>query len=403
MTDFQQQGMIATLQKIGNRPVERIEEELMRFRKKTRMVLLLPALESEFNSPSMVGIIDELMNVGYLDRIVLSLDRASSDRFREIKKRMAVLPSRVAIVWHDGPRMQRLYDELRGGDFKLDVPGKGRSVWMTIGYILADPDVEAIALHDTDILNYNREMLARLLYPVVHPALDFEFSKGYYARATDRLFGRVTRIFYQPLINALRRITGDSPFLTYLGSFRYALSGEFAMLCSLARSIRISPTWGLEVSLLNEVYQRTSPRRICQVEIAETYEHKHRPIDREKTDTGLIRMATDIAEAMLRVMSQDGMVLSQAFFRTLAIAYIEESRIAIEKYHALSLLNGLTYDRHAEIEATEAFVDCLKKASRKFVTDPVGIPMLSAWVRILAAVPDFQERLEEAVALDNAD
>ncbi len=402
MADFHQQGVIATLQKIGSRPVAQIEDELRHIGLKCKMVLLLPALETEFDSPSMTGIIDELMEVSYLDQIVVSLDRASFDRFREVRSRLSVLPLPVKIVWHDGPRLQKLYQDLRDAAFQLDSPGKGRSVWMTIGYILADQEVEAIALQDTDIVNYRREMLARLFYPVVHPALDFEFSKGYYARVTDRLYGRVTRLFYQPLIDALKRITGMNRFLNYLGSFRYALSGEFAILGSLARSIRISPTWGLEVSLLNEVYQRTSPRRICQVEIAEAYEHKHQTIDQNDPDSGLMRMATDIGEAMLRVLSQDGIVLSEAFFRTLAMAYSEESRIAIEKYHALSLLNGLFYDRHSEIEATEAFVACLKKASHKFASDPVGIPMLSAWVRIRAAIPDFQDRLQEAVEQDNA-
>jgi glucosyl-3-phosphoglycerate synthase len=47
---------------------------------------------------------------------------------------------------------------------------------------------------------------------------------------------------------------------------------------------------------------------------------------------------TDIAEALMRVLSQDGVVLSEAFFKTLLSSYIEDSRIAIEKFHALALL-----------------------------------------------------------------
>jgi glucosyl-3-phosphoglycerate synthase len=402
MADFYQHPMIATLQKLKERPIEQIEDELRLISLKRRMVLLLPALVTEFDTPAMPRIIDELTNVSYLNKIVLSLDRANWDQFEEVKKKMSVLPSEVKVVWHEGPRLQRLYDELRKNDFQLDIPGKGRSVWMTIGYILADRDVDAIALHDCDIVNYKREILARLFYPVVHPALDYEFSKGYYSRVTDRMHGRVTRLFYLPLISTLKGILGYNPFLEYLGSFRYALSGEFAMINTLARGIRISPTWGLEVSLLNEVYHRTSPYRICQVELIETYEHKHQSLEKDKPDTGLIRMATDIAEALMRVLSQDGLVLSEAFFKTLLTSYMEESRIAIEKFHALALLNGLHYDRHSEIDATEAFVDCLKKAAQNFSSDPVGIPMMSAWARIRAAIPDFQDRLNEAVEEDNA-
>ena len=402
MADFYQHPMIATLQKLKERPIEQIEDELRLISLKRRMVLLLPALVTEFDTPAMPRIIDELTSVSYLNKIVLSLDRANWDQFEEVKKKMSVLPSDVKVVWHDGPRLQRLYDELRKNDFKLDIPGKGRSVWMTIGYILADRDVDAIALHDCDIVNYKREMLARLFYPVVHPALDYEFSKGYYSRVTDRMYGRVTRLFYLPLISTLKGILGGNPFLEYLGSFRYALSGEFAIINTLARGIRISPTWGLEVSLLNEVYHKTSPHRICQVELIESYEHKHQSLEKDKPETGLIRMATDIAEALMRVLSQDGLVLSEAFFKTLLTLYMEESRIAIEKFHALALLNGLTYDRHSEIDATEAFVDCLKKAAQNFTSDPVGIPMMSAWARIRAAIPDFQDRLNEAVEEDNA-
>jgi glucosyl-3-phosphoglycerate synthase len=244
-------------------------------------------------------------------------------------------------------------------------------------------------------------MLARLVYPVVHPATDFEFSKGYYARVTDRLYGRVTRLFYTPLVRALRRILGQNAFLSYLDNFRYALSGEFALIASLATGIRISPTWGLEVSLLSEVYQRASVNRICQVEIAEHYEHKHQALAKDRPDTGLIRMACDIAKALFRFLSQDGIVMSDAFFRTILTAYIQEARVAVEKYHALSLINGLHYDRHEEIEAVEAFVGSLRWAIGEFVADPVGIPMLPAWVRVAAAIPDFQDRLNACVENDN--
>jgi glucosyl-3-phosphoglycerate synthase len=315
---------------------------------------------------------------------------------------MTSLSCRVQIVWHDGPGMQSLYQELRQNDFRLTNPGKGQSVWMTLGHILSERDVYAIATHDCDIINYNRELLARLIYPVVHPATDFEFSKGYYARVTDRLYGRVTRLFYTPLIRVLERMLGATPFLAYLDNFRYALSGEFAMIASLAMGIRISPTWGLEVSLLSEIYQRASVNRICQVEITDYYEHKHQVLRKKKPGKGLIRMACDIAKTLFRVLSQDGVVLSDAFFRTLLTAYIQEARIAIEKYHALSLINGLIYDRHTEIEAVEAFVDSLRCAVSEFVEDPVGVPMLPAWARVSAAIPDFQDRLSACVEHDNA-
>ena len=401
MADFFQNGVIGTLQKLRERPLEELEAELKSFSRRRQMVLLLPALFSEFETPAMPRIIQELQGVDYLEHIVLSLDRAGEKEFREARKKMSVLSADVKIVWHDGPRMQKFYKELKKNDFDLKMPGKGRSVWMTLGYILSHRNVYAIALHDCDIVNYRREIVARLFYPVVHPAMDFEFSKGYYARVTDRIYGRVTRLFYTPLIRTLKRILGYSPFLEFLDSFRYPLSGEFALISPLARGIRISPTWGLEVSLLSEVYQNTTVQRVCQVEIIETYEHKHQVLQKEKPEEGLIRMASDIAKALFRVLSQDGIVMSRSFFRTLCSAYVQESRVAVEKYHALALMNGLTYDRHEEIEAVEAFTGSLGRAVNEFVKNPIGIPMMPGWVRVAAAIPDLADRVCEAVELDN--
>ena len=401
MADFWQHGAITVLQRLKDRPVADLEAEIEKIAKRRKIVLLLPALYSEFQTPSMPRIIEELKHVRYLHKVVLSLDKADFSEFSSARDMMSALPFETRIVWHDGPNMQALYQELKEADFDLDNPGKGQSVWMTLGYILSERDVYAIATHDCDIVNYKSEMLSRLIYPVVHPATDFEFSKGYYARVTDKLYGRVTRLFYTPLVRTLRRILGPNEFLKYLDNFRYPLSGEFAVITHLAMGLRISPTWGMEVSLLSEIYKKASVNRICQVEISDYYEHKHQILEKNKPDEGLIKMACDIAKALFRVLSEDGIVMSDAFFRTILTAYIQEARTAIEKYHGLSLINGLHYDRHDEIEAVEAFVESLKCAIDEFTRDPVGIPLMPAWVRIAAAIPDFQDRLNECVVNDN--
>ncbi len=400
MADFFQNGLITTLQKLKDRPLEELEKELESFAKRRNMVLLLPALYSEFEGPAMPKIVEELKKIKYLYKIVLSLDRADEKQFKKVKEIMSQIPTDVKIVWHDGPNMQKIYSEIREKNFKIGPQGKGRSVWMTLGYILSDINAYAIALHDCDIVNYSRELPARLFYPVVHPALDFEFSKGYYARFGDKLYGRVTRLYYTPLIRALMKLLGCHRFLVYLDSFRYALSGEFAFIRSLARGLRISPTWGLEVSMLSEVYQNTSVNRICQVEVMENYEHKHQKIGSSATE-GLTKMASDIAKTLFRVLTQDGIQLSNSFFRSLLTTYLMEATKAIEKYNALSLINGFEYDRHREISAIESFVQALKIAKDEFSEDPIGIPMLPAWVRVRAAIPDISEKFIEAVEEDN--
>lgn len=403
MADFFQNGVISTLQKLGQRPLVEIENELRDFSEKQKIVLILPALYSEFETESMGRIIDELAGADYISKFVVSLDRASEEGFIDARQRLSVLPSEVKILWHDGPGIQTCLQELKENDFAIAKQGKGRGVWMAMGYALTDKEVYTLALHDCDILNYRREMLARLVYPVALPSTAYEFSKGYYARFNDKLYGRVTRLFYTPLIRSLKQLrpTGAERFLDYMDSFRYALSGEFAFVRSLAKSVRISASWGLEVSLLSEVFEHTTVARVCQVELAETYHHKHQVLAKGDSDAGLTGMSSDIAGTLFRVLSQGGIRLSKSFFNSLISTYLQMALRAIEQYHALAQLNGLEYNRHDEVEAVESFIGALREAQDAFQEDPLGVPFLSSWVRVRAGIPGFTLRLREAVEADN--
>ena len=404
MPDFFQNGVICTLQKLHDRPLDEMEADLRKYTRLQKSVLLLPALFSEFEKDSMHQIIDQLRGADYLHRIILSLDRADEDQFRYVKELMSVLPTDVKIIWNDGPGIRSILAELEGEDFTIAEQGKGRGVWLSVGYALTDKEVYTIALHDCDIVGYDRELLVRLLYPIVHPATDFEFCKGFYARAHGRLWGRVTRLFYTPFIRSLERLEprGAARYLTFMDSFRYPLSGEFALIRSLAKGIRISPGWGLEVSLLSEVFDNTTVERVCQVEVSESYEHKHQDLSADNLEKGLAGMVQDIANILFRIMAQGGVVLSRPFFQSLLATYSTEARRAIEKYHALALLNGLPYDRHQEIEAVEVYLESMRLAGQQFMQDPLGAPLMSAWVRVRAGLPDLSPRLKEVVETDNA-
>ncbi|RXK13119.1 glycosyl transferase [Halarcobacter mediterraneus] len=402
MADFFQNGVITTLQNLGNRNLESLEEDLHEFSKRRRMVLLLPALYSEFETPAMHKIIEELKEVKYLYKIILGLDKATKEQFEEVKQLMSVLPCKVDILWNDGPSIQKLYKELTKEGFPgLETPGKGRNVWTMIGYGLTDKDAYAFALHDCDIVNYTREVPARLFYPIVHPALDFEFNKGFYSRVTYKLHGRATRLLFTPLVNSLKKVFGNDRYLEYMESFRYSLSGEFSFIRSLGRGIAISPTWGLEVSTLSEVYKNTSNKRICQTEIMESYEHKHQDLGSSDSGGGIYKMANDIAKTLFRVMAQEGVVFSQSSFKTLLATYFQESRFEISKYNALSKLNALSYNREKEIKAVEAFQEAIKEAAHEFYEDPMGIPSLSPWITVRSVLPDFSYKFYEAVQEDN--
>jgi len=120
--------------------------------------------------------------VDYLDQIVLSMDRMDHDQFLHAARFFSDLPQPTKIIWHDGPRMQKLLQELGETHLAVGERGKGRGSWMAFGYILATKRVEVVALHDCDIVSYSRELLARLCYPIANPSLGYEFCKGFAIR-----------------------------------------------------------------------------------------------------------------------------------------------------------------------------------------------------------------------------
>ena len=186
-----------------------------------------------------------------------------------------------------------------------------------------------------------------------------------------------------------------------MASFRYSLSGEFAFIRSLGRGIAISPTWGLEVSTLSEVYKNTSNRRICQTEIMETYEHKHQDLGSQEGNNGIYKMANDIAKTIFRVMAQEGVVFSEAAFKTLEATYYQEARFEISKYNALSKFNALEYNREKEIGAVTTFQEAINKAATEFYEDPMGVPSLSPWITVRSVLPEFSDKFAAYVKEDN--
>jgi glucosyl-3-phosphoglycerate synthase len=272
---------------------------------------------------------------------------------------------------------------------------------MGMGYILSDEKSYAIALHDCDILTYSRELLARLCYPVSNTSMSYEFAKGYYARVSDRFNGRVTRLFVTPLVRTLEKMAGYVPFLVFLDSFRYPLAGEFAMTTDLARIVRIPSDWGLEVGMLSEVFRNCAPRRICEVDLCETYDHKHQDLSKDNPEAGLNRMASDIAKHLFRTLASEGVVISDGFFKSVKAAYLREAQDAIRKYNDDASINGIVFDRHAEGNAVETFAAAIDLAAKVVLEDPLGAPLIPNWNRVTSAIPEFMDRLRAAVEEDN--
>lgn len=401
MSDFFQPGVITTLHRFKRENLERMEMELEFFSRYNPIALVLPSLYSELKEKALKGIISEIKRVKYINQVIVTLGRASEKEFEHAREFFSVLPQETIVIWNDGERVQSLYKILTQNDISAGEDGKGRSTWMAFGYVLASGKSDVIVLHDCDIVSYDREFLARLCYPVANPNLGYEFCKGYYARVTNKMHGRVTRLFVTPLIRSLERLLGYLPFLVYLDSFRYPLAGEFSMITDLARINRIPWDWGLEVGVLSEVFRNCSLRRICQVDLTDNYEHKHQELSPDDPSKGLLRMSTDIAKNLFRNLASEGIELSESLLKTLKATYLRTAQDAITKYHDDAAINGLDFDRHEEGVAVETFTKGIELASLAFVEDPLSIPLIPNWSRVTSAIPDFLERLKNAVDDDN--
>lgn len=403
MPDFYQHGLITTIHDLHTAQLEQLEQRLRKDVRMNQIGLVLPVTASDMRADPFGEIIDHLRGADYVDTICVVLGVApDAADYIEAMHKIAVLGDKAKVLWTSGPRIQNLYQQLIDAGFPLGTDGKGRSVWTAFGYLLADSDLKTFVLHDCDIVEYDRLLLARLCMPMVHPTMDFEFCKAYYARVTDRMNGRVVRLLVAPLLQALLQTFDDDRFVRYLNSFRYPLSGEFAITSNLARSNRIPSDWGLEVGTLAEVFRNTSSKRVCQVDLCRLYEHKHQSLSLEDRSKGLMKMATDILTTIYRTIASQGTVLDGCHFVTLRAAYLRTAQDAIRQYNADAILNGLEFDRHAEEAAVEGFADRVIDAGEIFRNDPSGAAAIPNWARVLTAFPDFPQTLRQVASEDAA-
>ncbi|SDL29590.1 glycosyl transferase [Aliiruegeria lutimaris] len=404
MADFHQNGNIATLHNLRTRSTEDLTHELVTLAGSRKISLILPSLYSELEGPALENIIKELSGAPYLHRIIIGLDRANEEQFRHARKFFSVLPQTHSVIWNDSPRMQAIQDRLRAMDLAPREPGKGKNVWTCIGYLLACQDSSVVAIHDCDITTYNKDMLARLVYPVTNPAFPYQMAKGFYPRTDGaRLNGRVSRLLVSPLLIALKRTVGDRDYLDFLRSFRYPLSGEFAMRVSTLADLRIPSDWGLEIGVLSEGWRNLAPKSVCQVEIADNYDHKHQPLSEEDATAGLSRMSVDICKALYRKLATDGTVFSEEVFRTLKATYYRSALDLMECYYNDAKMNGLSIDRHQEEAAIELFARNVVLAGQIFLENPAEPPSIPTWNRVHAADPDLLSDMLKAVEADDTE
>jgi glucosyl-3-phosphoglycerate synthase len=404
MADFHQNGNIAQLHNLRTQPLEEMVYELETFTQSRNISLILPSLFSELEGDALANILKELTGVTYVNRIVIGLDRASEKQYRMARSVFDQLPQNHQVLWNRSPRMLQFWQKLEKLGIGPVEDGKGKNVWTCLGYLLSCADTDVMAIHDCDITTYSKEMLARLVYPVANPAFPYQLSKGFYPRVDGtKLNGRVTRLLVSPLLIALKKVIGDRDYIDYLRAFRYPLSGEFAMRASTLPDLRIPSDWGLEIGVLSEAWRNMAPQAVCQVEIADNYDHKHQPVSAEDAATGLNRMSKDICKAIFRKLAADGTVFTPNVFRTLKATYYRRALDMIEIYEHDARMNGLSLDRHAEEKSVELFAENIMLAGQIFLDTPHETPFIPNWSRVNAASPELLSELNSIVSEDEAE
>lgn len=402
MTDFFQNGVIATLHNLTDRSTESLEKELLEWSAKRPMSLILPCLYSELQGPALENIIEQLSKASYITEIIIGLDAANKEEFEHAQEFFSKLPQHHVILWNDGTRLKKIDQDINEHSLAPDQLGKGRNVWYCLGYFLASGKSKAVALHDCDVLTYDRSIPAKLLYPVIHPTFDYVFCKGYYYRAHDGHFsGRVSRLLVLPLLTAIKQSLGSHDYLDFLGSFRYVLAGEFSMRADVVNSLRIPSDWGLEIGILSEMHRRYSNQHICQVDIADCYDHKHQILSENDQSGGLSKMSVDISKIIFRKLATQGITLSPEQFRTIKAAYYRRALDLIDNYSNDAAMNELHVDRHKEESTIELFAQNIMDAGDMYFTNPMETPFMPTWSRVVSAIPDIFSNLYKAVAEDN--
>ena len=402
MSDFSQNGIVSDLHDFGTKSTNEIEKDLLKFSKERKMELILPSLYSELEGTALPKIVNEISKTKYLSHIIIGLDKANEKQAKNAWKFFKKLNTPFTILWNDGPKLKKLDQELKKKDLAPNEQGKGRNVWYCLGMCIARDNARSVALHDCDIKTYDRRMLAKLFYPVVNPLFNFEFCKGYYPRVADnKMNGRVARLLVFPLITAFEKTIGRSNYLDFMKSFKYPLAGEFSFRRNVLPELRISSDWGIEVGILSEMQRNFSPHNICQVDLADSYDHKHQELSANDMSKGLSRMSIDIITTMIKKLATQGNSFSLETFRSLKATYYRSALDLIDIYRTDADINGLKFDSHSEEKAVELFALNIMKAGESFFKNPMDTPFIPTWSRVKSAIPDILTRLKDTVEEDN--
>jgi glucosyl-3-phosphoglycerate synthase len=399
--DYKQE-LITTIHDFGC-DLDALETRLSQLSESSPTAVLIPALYDELERPALANIRDHLSSCRFVNTVIVCLYAQTREQYVKAVEFFDPLPQKVVVLWENGPRVTQLLEHLRhqGLDL-LCYKGKGRAVWLGLG--VATLNAHAIALHDADIVTYDRSYPLKLLFPLLEKEFGIAFSKAYYARLSPyprSMHGRVVRLFVAPLLASLTEMFGYRDYLRYLSAYRYPLSGEFALNSDLALNTRIPGNWGLEIGLLAEVYRNVAQKRIAQIDLG-VFEHKHQSLGQQPGE-GLQKMCGDIFRSVLRTLTEtESVVITMDHIHALRVKFRREAQNYTRQYFVDARFNNLLYDRHQEEVTVERFEQVLLQSGQEYFANPVGA-QIPDWTRALAVMPDLREQLHWAAIQDMQD
>jgi glucosyl-3-phosphoglycerate synthase len=340
-----------------------------------RATVVVPLTERDHASLAAERVLSTLERVDP-GRVLIAL-RADEGQVTDVVSWVDSFDLASTVLWCTAPRVEsRLREEGLDG-----TAGKGRDVWLGLGVA---SDSEYVVVHDADAVTYDETHVPRLLFPL---AREYAFVKGYYARVeNDRLYGRLFRLFYAPLVRALAagpaaRDAGPEAeeFLAYLGVFRYALAGEFATTGALATRLRSPRGWGLEVGTLGDAFDAAGIAGTAQVDLG-VHEHDHRSVG---GPDGLGEMCGQVGATLFTVLEEHSV---DPDYATLPDRYGACARSMIEQYAADAAFNGFEFNRQQERKQVQRYAETIRPpaaddrlpAWRDAELDPSTVASLSA-------------------------
>ncbi len=307
MSDFHQPGVVTALPRLRDRPIEDLEGEIRALTPKFPVALVLPMIPSEMDRPALAGILDELCQVDYLDtlaRLAQPRDAGATTsgpcaispatrggRSSSGANRRPCAGSRRSSSGLGSTSARRARGAPAGWRWGSCSPRSGRTT-----------SPSSTPMSSTSGARCSRGSCCPRSIRSSTTTSSRPTTPATRTGSTGASPGSTS----SPLLSAFRRLIGADPFIRYMASFRYPLSGEFAVQRDLASRMRLPSDWGLEIVSLFEARRHRAPVRMCQVEIAERYDHKHQELSADDAGAGLHRMAREIGTHLMRTLAAAG-------------------------------------------------------------------------------------------------